>query len=65
MIKKAKVETYVERLWCGACDKELTKSMTVLCTYPAKYQYFCKTCDYSEISIENYPKTIYKEIPND
>lgn len=62
MVKRTKVNTYIERLYCDECDCEMWQTGNVYLASPVTYQYRCPKCSKIVESENKYPKTVYEEI---
>ena len=63
MIKKVKVKTFAERLYCDECGEEMKLYETGLVTnltYPMSYIYQCPNCDHRETTSIQYPHIYYE-----
>jgi DNA-directed RNA polymerase subunit RPC12/RpoP len=61
MIKKIKVNTFIERLYCDKCKNEMKKSREAL-TFPVTYIYHCVTCGNETPLNTLYPNILYEKI---
>lgn len=59
-VVEKKVETYIQRLYCGLCNIEMVK-IELVNPQPMN-DYICEKCGRIEISSNNYPITIYREV---
>ena len=60
MVKSNEVKTYIEKLYCDNCGKEMIMSDMVLLSYPTQYIYKCPKCEIEITSEIQYPLTRYE-----
>lgn len=65
MVKKKKVRTYCERLYCDECGTEMEKKDDAdplfLLSMDKQYKYGCPKCKAEQSSYTLYPRMIYHE----
>lgn len=62
LIQEIPVKTYMQRLFCNSCGKEMNCVGTVMEPYEgSNYEYKCKNCNKTIITAKRYPALIHKE----
>lgn len=58
MIKRYKVQTYIDRLFCVDCKEEMKYESN----FGKEYKYHCPNCMKIETKTELYPKLVYEDL---
>jgi len=63
MIRRKRVDTFIERLFCNDCGSEMKSTGQYASDGPPKMEHQCPNCPNTEIvSGDPYPRLAYKEI---
>ena len=60
MIRKQKVHTYIEQLYCDSCNTLMEQEPYVLTSDPPQYVYKCPKCGAQITTTQSYPRTVYE-----
>lgn len=62
MVKRQKVESYIEKLYCDKCGREMKPTGLCYSTYPEQYEYRCE-CGQMRCSTKRFPQIVYETVP--
>lgn len=62
MLDKKEVKTYIVRLYCNNCEREMESTGAASLSSPIQFHYECPNCGWKTTETELYPKVEYQEI---
>lgn len=60
MIRRSKVDVFIDRLFCDECKLEMTYQ-NMLFTEPVKFMYSCPSCEKSMVFDDKFPRQVFFE----